>query len=313
MTFNEYKTLDRRITGIYKKPNSDKLYAATKYDLYEITLDTTVTLKHLPLDPDIFSWFPLKVGNEWVYNSRFTSEGEIDEHTLVTKITRQFRYNNSTYFDSYRVDSTSGKIYRAYFDNDTLDYEELYLDLTAEIGDTIYVDQFGDSYPIVLANEEEFNEWNINSKKRNYLGQSTPLYDLSLIKNIGLSYQLEWELVGYEDELKGAIINGIVYGDTTVVGINDPDNTVKDFSLFQNYPNPFNPSTKIKFVIPKSSFVNLKVYDVLGREIVTLVNEEKSAGEYEIEFDATGLPSGVYIYKLQAGSYTSFKKMILLR
>ena len=110
--------------------------------------------------------------------------------------------------------------------NDTLDYEELYLDLTAEIGDTIYVDQFGDSYPIVLANEEEFNEWNINSKKRNYLGQSTPLYDLSLIKNIGLSYQLEWELVGYEDELKGAIINGIVYGDTTVVGINDPDNTV---------------------------------------------------------------------------------------
>ena len=88
---------------------------------------------------------------------------------------------------------------------------------------------------------------------------------------------------------------------------------VYNFSLFQNYPNPFNPSTKIKFVIPKSSFVNLKVYDVLGREIVTLVNEEKSAGEYEIEFDATGLPSGVYIYKLQAGSYTSFKKMILLR
>ena len=88
----------------------------------------------------------------------------------------------------------------------------------------------------------------------------------------------------------------------------------KDFSLFQNYPNPFNPSTKIKFVIPawKSSFVSLRVYDVLGREVATLVNEEKMR-EYEVEFDASQLSSGVYIYKLQAGSYTSFKKMILLR
>ena len=319
VTFSEYKTLDRRVVGIYKKPNSDKLYAATKYDLYEITPDTTVTLKHLPLDPDIFSWFPLRVGNEWVYNSRVTSESEIDGHTLVTKITREFRYNNNTYFDiddeyglCYRVDSTSGKIYRSYFNSDTLDYEELFIDLTAEVGDTIYVDQFGESYPILLASEEGFDDWNLSSRKRNFLGQSSPLYDLSLIKNIGLSYQLEWELVGYEDELKGAIINGIVYGDTTVVGINDPDNRAKEFSLSQNYPNPFNPTTKIKFVIPQSSFVNLKVYDVLGREVATLVNEEKHPGSYEVEFDASQLSSGVYIYKLQAGSYTSFKKMICL-
>ncbi len=103
------------------------------------------------------------------------------------------------------------------------------------------------------------------------------------------------------------------YRYSIITGINENKKIPAHFILYQNYPNPFNPSTKIKFVIPKSSFVNLKVYDVLGREIVTLVNEEKSAGEYEIEFDATGLPSGVYIYKLQAGSYTSFKKMILLR
>jgi len=67
VAFNEYKVLDRKIVGIYKKPASDKLYAATKYNLYEITPDTIVTLKHLPLDTDIFSWFPLKVGNKWVY------------------------------------------------------------------------------------------------------------------------------------------------------------------------------------------------------------------------------------------------------
>ena len=320
VSFSEWKVLDRRIVGIYKKPNSDKLYAATKYDLYEITPDTILTLKHLPLDPDIFSWFPLKVGNKWIYNSRFTSESETNEHTLVIEVTGQFRYDDKTYFDingeyglCYRIDSTSGKIYRAYFDNDTLDYEELYIDLTAEIGDTIYVVQFGGSYPILLANEEAFNDWNLNLRKRNYLGQSTPLYDLSLVKNVGLYYQLEWELVGYEDELKGAVIDGKVYGDTTVVGVNDPDNTIKEFSLSQNYPNPFNPSTKIIFVIPKSSFVNLKVYDVLGREVAILVNEEKYPGSYEAEFNGINLSSGIYFSVLNIGDKRLSKKMCLLK
>ncbi len=85
------------------------------------------------------------------------------------------------------------------------------------------------------------------------------------------------------------------------------------FLLEQNYPNPFNPSTNIKFVIPKSSFVNLKVYDILGREIATLVNEEKTAGNYKVTFDAKNLASGIYFYRLKAGNYLSVKKMILLR
>jgi hypothetical protein len=84
-------------------------------------------------------------------------------------------------------------------------------------------------------------------------------------------------------------------------------------TLFANYPNPFNPSTKIRFVIPKSSFVSLKVYNVLGKEAATLVNEERPAGSYEVEFDALSLPSGVYFYQLRAGNYIETKKMILLR
>jgi hypothetical protein len=86
-----------------------------------------------------------------------------------------------------------------------------------------------------------------------------------------------------------------------------------DFALHQNYPNPFNPSTKIKFVIPKSSFVSLKVYNVLGKQVATLAREEKPAGNYEVEFSGTDLPSGVYFYKLQTGSFIQTKKMILLR
>ncbi|MDY0082964.1 MAG: T9SS type A sorting domain-containing protein [Ignavibacteriaceae bacterium] len=87
----------------------------------------------------------------------------------------------------------------------------------------------------------------------------------------------------------------------------------KKFSLEQNYPNPFNPNTTIKFELPKDGFVSLKIYDILGNEITTLVNEEKPTGRYEINFDASALVSGVYIYKLESAEYISTKKMLLLK
>ncbi|HMU41935.1 MAG TPA: T9SS type A sorting domain-containing protein [Ignavibacteriaceae bacterium] len=86
-----------------------------------------------------------------------------------------------------------------------------------------------------------------------------------------------------------------------------------NFNLAQNYPNPFNPSTKIRYSVPISEFVTLKVYDVLGNEVAALVNEEKPAGTYEVNFNASQLSSGIYFYKLQAGSFVETKKMILLR
>lgn len=86
-----------------------------------------------------------------------------------------------------------------------------------------------------------------------------------------------------------------------------------DFQLSQNYPNPFNPSTIIKYQLPTNSFVSIKVFDVLGSEIKTLVNEFKNAGYYEVEFNATNIPSGFYLYKMQAENFTSVKKMILVR
>jgi len=86
-----------------------------------------------------------------------------------------------------------------------------------------------------------------------------------------------------------------------------------EFSLSQNYPNPFNPATSIEFKLPVKSFVSLIVYDVIGNEVATLVKEEKSAGFYEVNFNANDLVSGVYFYRLQANSFTEIKKMILLR
>ncbi|MCZ6703734.1 MAG: T9SS type A sorting domain-containing protein, partial [Ignavibacteria bacterium] len=86
-----------------------------------------------------------------------------------------------------------------------------------------------------------------------------------------------------------------------------------NYSLSQNYPNPFNPVTKIKYSVPSSEIVQIKVFDVLGTEIKTLLNEYKQSGSYEIEFDASSLPSGVYFYRVISGSYSETKKMILLR
>jgi hypothetical protein len=81
----------------------------------------------------------------------------------------------------------------------------------------------------------------------------------------------------------------------------------------QNYPNPFNPSTTISWQLPVDAFVSLKVYDVLGNEVASLVNEEKPAGIYEVEFDASTLSSGTYFYRLEAGSFVQTRKMILLK
>ena len=94
------------------------------------------------------------------------------------------------------------------------------------------------------------------------------------------------------------------------VEVGSPPN---EFSLSQNFPNPFNPLTKIQYTINSNQFVMLKVYDVLGEEVATLVNEEQDKGFHKVDFNAITLSSGVYFYQLKAGDYTSVKKMILLK
>jgi hypothetical protein len=112
---------------------------------------------------------------------------------------------------------------------------------------------------------------------------------------------------------EGADFN-IYLANDGVTGVEDRNDVVVErFRLEQNYPNPFNPSTTITYQVPENSFVSIKVYDVLGKEVTSLINEEKSVGSYEVEFDATSLPSGIYFYRLQAGNYTTTKKMILLK
>ena len=98
-----------------------------------------------------------------------------------------------------------------------------------------------------------------------------------------------------------------------ITGVNEQNNLPASFSLRQNYPNPFNPTTTINYSIPKSTYVTKKVYDILGREVTTLVNENKPVGNYSVQFDAGKLVSGVYFYRMDSGSFMQTKKIILIK
>jgi len=144
------------------------------------------------------------------------------------------------------------------------------------------------------------------------------------ILNFGRLY-LVFQLVSQDSSYLGADIavsnlrgiddtlGVVVYDNFTLVGIKNEAQIPSEFVLYQNYPNPFNPSTTIRFTVPKREYVNLTVFNLLGQKVETLVSEKKNQGSYEVKFNALGLPSGVYFYRLQAGSSVRTKKMILLK
>ncbi len=107
--------------------------------------------------------------------------------------------------------------------------------------------------------------------------------------------------------------NVVIYDNFDITGVPELEQIPKEFILFQNYPNPFNPVTIIKFSVPTSSQVSVKVYDLLGREVATLVNEYKITGDHEVQFNASNLPSGLYIYRLSGQNVNLTKKTMLIK
>ena len=160
-------------------------------------------------------------------------------------------------------------------------------------------------YDNVTYNSENVYEYGNVSYQVNTQGIGNRIVRLKLIVENNFASNLSLAKI-YADEY--------VLGKANVKQINYNENKpVTSYALAQNYPNPFNPSTTIKFEIPKNGLVTLKIYDILGSEVVTLVNEEKSVGRYELNFNASSLASGVYIYKIQVNDFISSKKMILLK
>lgn len=108
-------------------------------------------------------------------------------------------------------------------------------------------------------------------------------------------------------------VDELEIGGLDLVGVCEKENVPTEYTLSQNYPNPFNPTTVISYQLPIAGFVSLKVYDVLGREVATLVNKEQNAGNYKVEFNANNLSSGIYFYRMEAGDFVSVQKMILMK
>jgi hypothetical protein len=132
-----------------------------------------------------------------------------------------------------------------------------------------------------------------------------PLWDTDSL-NIVVFVQSTGSMTVYQSET-------ISYSELNVTGIDNSKTIPNEFILEQNYPNPFNPTTTIQFQVPNSSSINITVYNILGNEVATLLNEKKPAGSYKVDFSAAGLSSGIYFYKLQAGSFVEMKKMILMK
>ena len=139
--------------------------------------------------------------------------------------------------------------------------------------------------------------------------QSSFVTDIGTVLDIGTGTDICADVITINGTLTG---NGTFCNAPVAVEI-DTILVPNKFELSQNYPNPFNPSTVIRYHLPLVSHVSLKVFDVLGNEIVSLVNEEKPAGSYEAEFNASQLSSGIYLYKIRAGSFVETKKMILMK
>jgi len=142
------------------------------------------------------------------------------------------------------------------------------------------------------------------------------LYSVNVMPSIDGNNSFEI-LAGTRD----GIVASLSGGKDNITAAEDAEHVPTDFALLQNYPNPFNPSTKIEFRTPKAGFVTLKVYDILGREVSILINEELNPGNYKVDFNSSGLSSGIYFYTLQVGdpsassgqNFISTKKMILLK
>lgn len=165
---------------------------------------------------------------------------------------------------------------------------------------------------LVVANDEGIEQSN-KFYSFNTFDELTYAYSLSSTLDNGYFIIGSTSYLGSDFELNIVAIKTDSLGNTIVSIKNSNSVFQKDFILYQNYPNPFNPNTKIKFTIPSSEFTSLKVYNISGKEISNLINSKIQAGSYEVVFDGSDLPSGVYYYKIKSENFQQVRKMVLLK
>ena len=276
---------------------------------------------------DPTSLYPLKVGNKYVYENweLFVSCTptwfmhykivEITKDTIFQNGKRYFKFDGYPYegYSYQRVDTISKNVY--YYDLDSLK-EKLLDSLLAKTNDRYdgHRNPAASGVRPIVTFEDTTSFFGSNRLYKNILADGLVVMSYTLIEGIGIRSIGTCHGGGNEYILKGCVIDGVVYGDTTVKSINTISFEIPDgFNLYNNYPNPFNPSTNIKFDVPVRGNVSLRIYNNLGKEITTLVNKELSSGTYEIFWDASAFSSGVYFYRLEALGFSQTKRMLLIK
>lgn len=252
--------------------------------------------------------FPLHVGDRWIYWEYPTYFREVNIQNDTTMTNGKLYYNLNS--ELYRQQGDS--IFK--FDP-SLNNEYLLFDFSANVGDTITNFEYdeNDTLQIILTYKFENGEYlGVNGTYFTFFINQTQLIDdeisLSVFDSLGI---IERNSTWFDENLSGALIDGIVYGNIT--SVENKDIVIHNFNLAQNYPNPFNPVTTITYSLDINSYVNLDIYNIIGEKVETLVNELQISGNHKINFNASNLPSGIYFYKLASNNRVLVKKMSIVK
>lgn len=274
-------------------------------------------------------FLPLQQGNFWKYQYSEDYGGDEFKSTYYSFL--YFADVNSNYIIQGKpyhkiVSIPSGNVmgycrlredglyvYRLGDGNGNYSGEACYYKPNMAVGDTLPTPS--NPFPLVMQLQQPllvFDKQTIGKTLSGW-GSTAPFYN-TYSEDFGMISSIDQGIFQIQFRLLGCVIDGSVYGDTTVTtGVDKQTPDIKVFSLQQNYPNPFNPSTNIVYTLTQSGLVHLQVFDLLGNEVATLVNEIQPAGQHQAVFTAGELPSGIYICRMQSGSQTLFRKMTLLK
>lgn len=277
-------------------------------------------------------YFPLEVGNKWVFETVFSGGSPGSTFRFAARITGETLIRGRQYFIFNNFISPDGISYIRYdagsgflVKYDTLagncNSEIRLFKLDATLGDTINTDCRSMNYTCNLIQDTVLFRTQTTLKSVGY--DHSGEYGISIgnwefLKNIGFYHSFSAGghniVITAVTSLKGYLINGIVYGDTSTANypaIHNP--VINTFSLYQNYPNPFNPKTSITFDLSVEGLIKISVYDVKGQKLEDLTSDFYTPGHYKLEWDGTNYSSGVYFYKMEAFNFTIAKKMFLIK
>ncbi len=300
-------------------------------------------------DSTAYRYLPLSIGNVWVYQFQYTStyNGNSSGYQIV-KVTANTVHNSKTYFvinvetifiqgtnscgprvfgsgGQIRVDSLTGKVFGWQFcQQDSTEY--MIDSLNSKLYDSVNT-CYSPGTRIICSDTTSRNIFQ-------YTKRSLYFTITGVESGTGWRYIKDFGIINSgqgnpfyncNSELKGCLINNILYGDTsTVIGIQTISSEIpKSYSLIQNYPNPFNPSTKITFSIlllrgvsgegGRGVLSSITIYNSIGQKITELFNQQLSPGTYSVEWHASNQPSGLYFYTLTSGEYSETKRMVLIK